>query len=620
MIKIFDKFKKSISSFLHKKFIIVVITTVVVFCVVSAIICVQVTMGFFEIHLDARNETENKPSSALNNISIPAGIGGFLSQDLYINCEYSSDSNAYFSYGNIVLIPVDSILRTMGEKFKYFSSDDIISTKIKGKKLIIKLGEAQVNYDGKQIKLLSPAISSNNHIFISSDFTRYIDGVSVYSYPKFKTVFINYFPGNNKSLEDMLKILRIKDGETGVYNISGEKRFWSNKNLNKNDNILPSPDGSEFLLKTNGKTYLLDIANGFEKRLLNVDESAVWTQDGKCLCWTKSKYRELHVYNLRSNLLLNVGDYINKLSGNKSLKTASKSDWVLNRYIENGKYRDIIFTNNKTGINYVFLEENGEIVLEGKAVFSPDEKWVICFNDSGCSIASMNGDIRFITENKSAKWVNNDGLIFTVDGGSYLYSISQQSTLELDDNWNIAGKNAVGDVFYTRGKWLFTENNGVQNKRIKLPFACDYVYGATKELPYILAAKKEDFVYFLSDDKLVDMGKYSELNTFSKSGGDFSQSIISSSNKQNFIVFQLNKDKLQLSLNIISEKMPEPKRLTLNYYASNISETGQIKCKWISNNRLLIYTQKQGWIIDFSNKVMVYNWTEGANCFIKGII
>lgn len=200
--------------FFQTKIIYFIIAVFFLLCVVATVIFIRVSSGMVNMKVYSDTFNDNIGVNSVDNSS-SVSVENFVKHDLYINCELSNNSNAYTDTKENVLIPLDSILELKGEKFTYYSSDDIITTKVNSKELKFRLGEKEVLFDGKEIIFPIPSLSSNNHIYISTEFIKYVGNIGVLIYPESKKVFMNYFPDNINNYVNSLHKKNIEKSSKG---------------------------------------------------------------------------------------------------------------------------------------------------------------------------------------------------------------------------------------------------------------------------------------------------------------------------------------------------------------------------------------------------------------------
>jgi len=176
-------------------------------------------------------------------------------------------------------------------------------------------------------------------------------------------------------------------------------------------------------------------------------------------------------------------------------------------------------------------------------------------------------------------------------------------------------------VFFTRGNTLYCETGGKEKKIIDAPWACEYIYALSAAGPYIAVSNVNDSILFIKGSDVIMFGKPSLLLKTAidgKESVDFRDCITESPDNKKFAVLQLEGDFVTLSITTADSNAPRV--ITLNDRVNGEWQYTGIYSKWISNNELLLYTPRQGWIVDLEGDIRIYDWVEKVGSTIYGII
>lgn len=554
-----------------KAVILIVIMSLICLAAVGISVRVSITM------LEKRTKIiTNKPSGEVKanaqNSAKLVNINKLKELNLYINGDKLEGEEAFQYDKGEFLLPLDVILNKIGVKFNYFNSDDILKANIKGNDILIKLWKNSFVYGGREIILKSPPAAAKDHILVPDELFKYVDGFKVESNAVKNSIFMNYYPGYNNKSDPQLRMLRIAGKKAQLSDITGEKVYWSDKaEISEDEGFYFPAVGSGCILKSGGKTYSIRSENGFKPVSLNVNKTAIFSVDGKYLQWMDDNKKNLYMYNIKN--------------GTVKKKSPSADDNIQ---------------------------------------YSPDMKKIIYYrSDKGYYVSNSDGTgAVLLGEGFEARWITGSRIFFRAGRDMFLVGADGKNKVKTDVENKTVGRDAKGNIFYTRGSILCLESGGKEKEIAELPWKCEYVYGLSDNGQFLAVSDdEEDGVFYLTGKMTVKTGKRSQLLRSIKEGDvypDLRRSIVSSPDGRSAAVFQ-REDGL-ITLNVFNGGWSKPKKVVLNYQASDKPGIDFINSKWLSNTRILVYTDRSGWVVDLKDDVKIFEWQENEGSTIKGVL
>jgi hypothetical protein len=622
--------------FLRGKGITIVISIVTVLCLATVAITVDVTINMYRRYNKLVRIPEKLQSTNLQrqkNISrngdvVNVSTDKIKELSVYYNGQKVHDVIAIATVKKEVFISLDSVLLNLGIKFNYFNSDDILECEIDGKKLVVRLGDAFFQYGGERINLSAPSLAAKDHILVSADLFDYINGFKVDGYSSRNIVFINHYNNFNNTEMNEVKFFRSTNGIEGITDISGRKNFWPRdiKNV-KDEDIDFSPDMSTGIVKSGSKVYLIETKTDRVPYLINVSPTCTFSEDSRYLYWVDQAKKTSYIYDIARHKTEELGDYYFRLNSNPASGNSSPYGELLNYYNTGNSFRVISLTSASRNGNYTFIERNGRVFYEGNVLFSPDKKRIIYYkNGIGYFTARVDGmGETFLGGASKVVWVNNDRIFLQNTKGKFVFNRYGNNKIKANSEWEMLGNAENGDIFYTDGSTLYSRGKGIgsKEKRIfRMPWKCSYIYAHTGKGPYIIATNDNtDDIFYLSVNKLVKLGKVSLLFKDANERDvfvNYKSSVIMSPDGRKIITLQRQWGFVTVSL--VDTKTSIQKELVLNYDASNQAFYEPVNTIWLPDERLLVYTELKGWIIDFKNEGQIYQWNEMKGSTIKAVL
>ncbi len=609
--------------FFKDKLSAVFIIVMLIVCMIAFFISVKVSVTMIEKRNQMVRQIPANNVQKAEPVDKPASInvGRLADQALYINGEKINDMNAYATEKNFLLIPLNIIFKKLGMEFKYYASDDIVRSDATGQNLVLKLGKSGIQLDGRKIKLGIAPQAAKDSILVPEEVFHTLKGFTVSYDDDRNAAFVNYYPGYVDDINSNLKVYKITDGVAEITDITGNKAFWeSDSGLLKGDRMEYPDENGKSIVKSAKNVYLIDNDRLDLVSSLDIDPSATFSSDGRYLYWIDYKNRTSYVYSIAEGVTRELGDYFFRLHVGDEDGELPGGGRVLYDYSEGAGYKRVSLANTAgTGV-YTFIERNGRLVVKGNVFYSPDRKKIIVKNSKGCSVVNTDGtDMVFL--GNEAKWINNNRIFVTSDKESFLTDKNGKSRTKTGEIWKMAGQTLKGDVFYSSGNTLYCETGGKEKEVARLSWNFDDVYAASENGPFIIVSRQQDTVFLLKGEKVTEIGSYYQLLRSSRNGEinlNPDQSVVFSGDGGQVALGQ--REGGFILLNIIDSGSMVQKKFTLDYDTySTISGDG-IRMKWINNNRLLVYSYRNGWIIDMRDGGRIHSWTEKKGSTIRLIL
>ncbi|MDP4094938.1 MAG: stalk domain-containing protein [Bacillota bacterium] len=603
----------------RKIFIIITIfLTVVCFAAVCIAVSISATM------LDRRNQiVGNDSSKAPVAVKISDKIINLSKTrefTFFFNGERLNGISAYVIDKNEFMVPMDAILDKLGIKFSYYSSDDVLETSFNGKKLTLKMYSDTLSYGGKDIKLSMSPVASNGHVFVPVSLFSGLEGFKAYEFEDNKTAFLNYYKGIDPKTDGQLKFFRLVNGTAQISDISGLIQFWNRKGTeNKDEKYYFSGSGNTAILKSGSKIYIVYSGGKIDTYKVSIDPNATLSMDGKYLYWIDEQKNTSYIYDIADDYISKLGNYYFRIEQDDSDGYLLNGGTVLMDYSLGYGYKRVVLTNNTNYGNYMFIEKRNNVILEGNMDFSPNKQRVLHYRkDEGYYLADTDGsDMVYLGDGTEAKWITNNKIYLRTSYGAYIFSSSGEKLTQVKSQWQMLGQTLTGDVFYTDGSSLYCETGNIDWKIMDLSWGCAYIYGQSANGPYVaVTSDSTDGVYFMNGKSAVKLGTASQLVKQSNAAdlnSEYSNGILHSPDNTYYAALQINNS--FVNLNLIKKDGSDFRQITLNGQVTD----NNVKTRWITNRKLLVYTKNQGWIVDFSGSTKIYSWDEKQGSTIEGV-
>lgn len=613
--------------YLQGKATIIITVIMAILCLASISIAVRVaTIDYRKKYQIVVNTTSQVQEEVQTEGKI-VNIGRLKKADFYYNGEKVENIGSYIAEKNEFLLPVDEIFKNLDIKFSYFPFDDIFEALINGKKLTLRLGKDSFSYDGKEHTLSTAPLAAKDHILVPVELFSFIQGCIASGYEDRNAVFLNYFRDFEDNITAGIKLLRLQDDKAEI-SAPGKKIYWTSCNPQEIesgkkaiDEYVPSYNKEDYLLKSGSNTYLVSKKNPTEPVLINTDLFVTWASEGNYLFWTDSISKLSYIYDIEEGKVVEEGDYHYRISTvEKDFGNSGFS--MLTRFLSGKNYKCITLRNWLTELSHTIIEKNGKVILSGRAEFSPDRKKVLFRQGNKFNVSNIDGSATVdLGEGHDAKWISNSRIQIMSEDEVWLVDSNGKNRVITDDEWSNVGKTADGSLIICGESALHIANDSNVSKISDFRGDCIYAFGASDQGPFIAVSKDYDSIYHISSSGTNVIGKYSQLLKRYQDGKtetDFDGSMLFSPDSSQLVLIQ--RDKGFVILKLIDSEGKMIKRLVLSNRITETSEFSHIQANWITHNRLLVYTPIQGWIMDFTKGVNIYEWKEDPGCRIVGAI
>lgn len=610
--------------FLKHRAVYVVTAFMIIISIIAVLIGVRVTVTAVERQDQEVRKAGPAAEDAEQASSKVIPTAKITEQKLYFNGMEVEGIDCFVSDKKEILVSMDDVLRYIGADYRFYAPDDLLETKINGKKLTLRIGKDRFSFDGKGIRLPYAPVAFKGHILVPLEMFSRIDGFGQHQVLLNNSVFLNYFYDMQEIKSSKLKLLRLSEGVGGIWDLTAGRSLWNRKgSFTQEETFEASSDGNAYLLKSGGQAYMINPELHPDPFLLNVDSGYTWSGDGKSLFKEDGTTGAMSSYNIEKDYTTQLDNFSWRAENMEGYEGFSKLQKKLLEFVEYGSYRKTTLQGLFSNQVYSIIQKNGRITAEGKILPSPDREKIL-FNkpDGGYYTANFDGTGAVKLQNGyRAGWISNTRLF--VDNGQkiFLYDAAGRVADDSDARWKPLGKAADGAFFYTDGETLYAELDGAEKKIMPLLWECDSVTAFTQNGPYILASKREDGIFYSDGSGITRVGKY---NALLKQAGplqvqeDLKKSMQISPAKNSILLLQ--RENRALSLNLFRENERENKKIRIDYSPMDIPIPDLIRIKWIGNERILLYTRNELWVVDFQDPVQVYKYKEKEGCSIEGVI
>lgn len=605
---------------------VLLIAVFVVLCGVSAGVAVRVTITMIEKRNQMIDETaksgEAPKTKPAGNIVKPAKL---KSQAFYFNGRTVEGMTSYVTDKMQFLVPFDLLLSQLRIPFRYYGTDDLLETELDGKKLLVKLGKSNFRM-GKEVVLLPEApMAAREHILVPLELLRAVGGFTADTCPERETVFVNYHPDEAVETDLKLKTFRLVEGRLEVTDLSGTRAYLKKSGVGKaTETVEFSEDQSVALWKTRDKVYVVrSKGSSVTRQEVKVAPKARLSLDGRHLYWTDEEQECVFMYSIAARSTRKLGDDFYRVLNNHGKAGYRAESSLLLSYREGKGYKRVIFGKSLEKAEYTLLERGGKVVVDGHASYSPDGRRVL-FHDSNSGYFLANSDgtgLIPLGKPEYAYWLNNSKILASDEGSLRIYSRSSRKWTKAPAEGRLLGQAEDGAVFYILGSDLYVEKEGRERKVAILPWKCDAVYAKTADGPYIAISIEKDALFLMDGQEPRPIGIYSLLVKGMRKGElfvDTDASVSLSPGNVKFTVLQ--QEEAFVSLHIYEKGQKEGQKLVLNYRAGDPAQPVRMRLLWVSDARLLVYTEDRVWIMDLEGDVRIRERVEPKNSRIRDIL
>lgn len=520
-------------------------------------------------------------------------------------------------------IPFDILLQQLGITYMLYNPDDVFQTTIDGKKMDIVLHKGKILYNGEGFDLGTASIAAENHILVSPEILDLPVGFKINDTYGKDGVFLNYWlSSRNKDFRKTYmfilssgvpKVAGLLDGSGMTFGVNGPGKL---------DVVIYCPDISSYLLKAGAKTWRLGNDNFKKPKLLNIPPEYEVSTGGKYLYWLDKDKKYVYVYDIGNNTTKKLRNYFTEIEDKKS---AAFEDYKLAGFQTGKRYVRMDFQ-EKSGMGaYTVVERRGKIVAVGDSYYSPDKSRILFSDNSkGYFVIDSDGtDIIKLGEAKNAYWIDKDRIFLDSDGSMRIFSRGNRKYTTIEKVERYVGQIQAGEVFFQRDNMVYSSSGNSQKEMFELPWKCDYVAAKSSKGPFSAVSLSEDSILGIWADKRMLIGipslffnkpVLSSAKTYFESNTAFSPD-----NKK---IALLQKGDRFLEVNIASIAEMKLEKLMLDYPIDDTAGNSNMNVKWLDNSSMLVYNDRQGWILDLKNGSHIYKWvnkeTDSTICDFEG--
>ena len=608
---------------------VVFMAVMVLLCLMAVSIAVRVaTMEYERKHQIIKGFYTQEPIN-VQTANKPVNVGKLMETTIFFNGSRIEGVFAYQFEKNEFLLPLDQIFKYMGISYKYFAPDDTFEAEINGKRLVVRLGRDFFTYGESNIRLAVLPIAARDHILVPMELLSAIGGFKTSAYSDRTAVFINSANYSGDGPFSKIRVLRVENGRANISSPDRELFYWTNNTEHTRDMYRvmedayePSPDRSDYILKSGEKVYIIDGSGSGKVSQLDLPPSVSWSRDGRQLFWIRPDMGQCYLYDVSNSKVVAVKDYGSVIPDTVRKEKDVFPYGILSSFVEGKDFSSITLTSGFTGKSHTFIERKGKQMVLGSTDFSPDRQKLLYSKEGKYYISGVDGAAALDMGSLDfARWVNNDRVFASFDNEIFLFDTKGKNRLDTEVLWKQVGGTADGGVLFTGGRSLYIQHSGMEEKLMELSWECSYAYGKKASGPYAVVSAVDDGVFHIANGRITKVGRFGNLlRSYEKSQPniDYAKSISFSPDGNKFILFARERGFMALSL--INEAGQMEKKLLLNNRLAEATKIAQFEAVWLSNDRLLVYTPVQGWVIDLEGEGSIYEWTEEYGRSIHGVI
>ena len=329
-------------NFLRKKAALIAIIILSALCIVAIEISVKVATGTIKIK---SQDVKKLPVVVLGNAVERVNINKLISQTLYFNGDKQDGVHAFATEKGQFLVPIDFIFKKIGIPYHYFGSDDLLSADVKGKEMLIRLGQGSFSFDGKEIELKVCPVAAKGYILVPLDILSFIEGANGYAYKD--NTFVNYYMGFADKINSSVKFMKLVNGVGTIEDMNGKNLWVRTEDSSGIDQFMFSPDNSKCILKTNDKLFMMSSGNEYKPFVIDAGLYSNFSKDGKYLYWVDEKQKTSFFTDIKTGEVRELGSYFLKIP--RSMQNGLQGTLpgtVLCDLILNSRYKMIALSND----------------------------------------------------------------------------------------------------------------------------------------------------------------------------------------------------------------------------------------------------------------------------------
>lgn len=609
--------------FLKKNAIYVLIGIVAVLAAFAVTISVMISI----VMIEKKNQLAEARAYAARSMPVTAksketlNLGKVKKYPVFFNGSPVKAFDYYYLSDNVSLIPMDSLLKLLNIPFDIFNPDDVFQTSIDKRKLSVKLGTSKAYLDGSGITLNSVSAAADDHILVSSEILALPEGFKIDENNGADGVFLNRWLSARTKDFNSSYLLSISSGIPTVQNLFKTSTLaHDDKDPGKLDVVIYCPYISSYLLKGEGRTWLINKRNMKAPELLDIPVIYEVSTGGRYLYWEDGRKESLYVYDIENKNTREFKDYFARIGSNNGISSA---ELKLTDIRTGSRFTCVDFQENSSLDTYSIIERRGKIAAEGKSSLSPDRNRIL-FGDGGRGYFVINYDgsgVIKLEPVKTAEWIDNDRILLNTDNGVQIYDLNNKRVTNTGKTERYIGITNKGEVFYQKDDTVFSSYRGHQRELFELSWKCDFIQGNTLRGPFYIVSQEDDGILGIFGDKRLPLGAPSlfiNKSLISTASNLFeSNTALSPDNKK---IALLQKGEKFLEVNIADLKGYKMDKLLIGLRVDNGNDAQYVNIKWIGNNSILIHNGSRVWLLDLKNGTHIYEWENDGSDKIIGLL
>jgi hypothetical protein len=597
--------------FLKTKIIYLIICIVAISTVVSVGASLNISITMIEKRgqlVEARTADANSVPATGKKLET-VDISKTEKYPVFINGSIQKAFDYYCTEDKKAFIPFDSLLSQLGSELKLYNPDDTVEAKVNNKLLDIYLQTTQVVYNKVPYNLDLPSIASENHILVSRNILNLPEGFTINDGKGKDGVFINYWLSSRTKDYKKNYLFVLSNGIPKIDGLlDGSSSTFTDKGLEKLDVAIYCPDISSYLLKSGDKTWCLNSDNFKKPVLLNIPAQYEVSAGGKYLYWMDDTKDFINIYDITNGTTKKVRNIIeDSMSGALNKYNEMK----LKDYKTGRLYERLDFQETSGTSTYTILKRRNKIVAEGGSIYSPDGSRIMFYdNVKGYFVIDGDGtDSISLNNAEKAAWIDNDRIELTSENGMWIFSRSKRNFTKVDQEERYIGQTSSGVVFFQKGRSVFTSSGYIHKELFNIPWQMDYINAHSTKGPFYAVSVNSGSIIGIWGDKRMYLGTPDKfINKAEPDAAEiaFEKNAAISSDGKQIALFQ-NGDKF-ITVNIASFKNMKVDKVMLDYTVDNTVESSNLRIKWLDGNCILVYNDRQGWVLDIKNGIHIFRW------------
>ena len=587
-------------------------------CLVTLAISVRLSVKFYSKQAAVNPGRSGTDAEKELHVYNPASLGKSKEFILYYNGDPLKGEIVSLNSREVYYVPLEGIFSRSGFSFRVFNPDDVIEGELGGKKLQLQLYGDSFRYGETRSSLPGAVFTAGGHIFAPIELFGKTGGFTRQLYQEKSTAFLNCSIGYNASDEGGIKVLRVTNGKSVLGGIRAGKVFWeSGGGKLSNEEVIPAPGGSNYLVETENNLYAVDGSARTARVPVSADASVSWSLDGRSLYWIDGGKKALCVYDINSGVKYTLTG--NSPYGPGDLAAGMK----LAGFMGGGGWRTLVVS-DASGRRSAWIVKNGKTQSGGRAEYSPDMKKVLFYSE-GKGYYVFDPDTArtaFIGGYDDAAWVSGTRIFAKKGTDSYIVDSSGKTKMRVYEDCYSLGRTKGGTEFFMRGSELYSEKNGAAKGIIELPFKCEAAFKSAKRDWFVLASgDKRDCVFYLNGVTGMKMGRTSLLlkkRDNLKVPEYFTRNVAESPDGERVALLQAEEGFPVIC--VAGKGIDGVKRIVLDYSLKSMENAADMfHFKWLSDGRIFACAADAGWIVDLEGNVKVFEWKENEGSTIEGI-